>query len=99
MTQVLVRGHGVGNIEGRQQRGAELELEVDLVRDLEGGRQRLGQVLEDLDHLGRRLQVVLLGRKSPAVGIVEAGARLQAEENVVGLRVVTVHVVEVVGRA
>ena len=97
--QVLVRRQAVRHVEGRQQGFAELDLEVDHVRDVEGAGQRVGQIRERRGHLLGRLQIVLLRRETPAVGIVEARARLQAQQDVVCLRVVAVNVVQVVGGA
>ena len=99
LAEVLVRRQAVRHIEWWQQRRAEVELDVALVRHLESAGQRLRHVGEGLDHLLGRLEVVLLGREAPAARVVEARAGLQAQEDVVRLRVVTVDVVKVVGRA
>ena len=57
----------------------------------------LGLVREEGRHLGRRLEVELGRLEAQPPGRVEVAARPDAEEDVVGLRLRLVHVVEVVG--
>ena len=52
---------------------------------------------EQRAHLGGALQVVAVAVEAEAVGLVEPGAGLDAQQRVVGLRVLLVRVVQVVG--
>src|SRR5579859_3994644 len=90
---------GARHVERRQERLAELDLQVDHVRHVERAGQRVRQVGERRGHLLGRLEIVLLRREAPTVGIVEARARLEAEQDVVRLRIVAVHIVQIVGGA
>ena len=97
--QVLLGAHPGRAVEGRQLGDAQVDLEVDQAGHIQRGRQRIRQVLEGGSHLRPRLEEEVLRFEAPAAGVVEAVAGLQAEQHVVGLRVLTVDVVEVVGGA
>jgi hypothetical protein len=78
--------------------GAELDLDVAALGDLERGRER-GRVLgEVLGHLGRGLEVELVGVEAPVLRILERVAGLDAEQRLVRARVRVVEVVDVAGR-
>ena len=55
LSQVLVRAQAVGNIERREQRGAQVELEVDHVGDVDRAGEGVRKVGERGPHLLRRL--------------------------------------------
>ena len=82
--------------EMRDPQLAQGQLEVDHLRDAARVAVRLDLVREEGEHLGRRLQVELGGLEAEAPGRVQVAARPHAEEDVVGLRLRLVHVVEVV---
>ena len=57
----------------------------------------LGELGEEVAHLGRRLQVVLLALELEPLGVVDEGTGLHAQQRVVGHMVLAVGVVAVVG--
>ena len=75
-----------------------VELDLAALGDDERVVARLGQVAEDVPHLRRRLQVVLVAVELEAVRVVERRAGLDAEQRRVALRVLRVRVVQVVRR-
>ena len=83
--QVRIGRQAVGDVERRQQRRPELQLQVDHVGDVEGGGERVRHVGERRRHLIGCLEIVLLGRETPAVRVVEARPGLQAQQHVVRL--------------
>ena len=99
LAEVLVGRQAVGDVEGRQERPAKLDLEVAAFGDVQRRSESLGQVREHRGHLASVLQVEVLGPELPALGVLVERARLQAEEHVVRLGVVRFDVVEVVGGA
>ena len=80
-----------------QARLAELDLHVGPLGDEQRVVACLGDVAEEVAHLGRRLEVVLGALELEAVGVGEEGAGLHAQEGVVRHRVLAVGVVAVVG--
>ncbi len=87
----------VRNRELGQARLPELDLHVGPLRDQQRVVARLGDVAEEVAHLGGRLQVVLGALELEAVGVGEEGTGLHAEQGVVGHRVLAVGVMAVVG--
>jgi hypothetical protein len=73
------------------------ELEVAAFDELHGASADLGVIGEETVHLVRRLDVELLRVELEAVGVVHAARGLNAEQNLVGTRVVVGDVVAVVG--
>ena len=86
------------SLERRQDRVAELDLDVGALGDEQGVVARLLVVGEQRPHLGRGLQVELVGVELEALGVVERGTGLHAQQRRVRLGVVTMGVVTVVGR-
>ena len=95
--QFLVLAAAVGGREGRQDRRAARHHEAAAPRDHQRVGDRLGQVGEQLGHLGRRLEAVL-GRQAAAVLLRDLGAVGDAEQHVVGLELVGLDEMHVVGR-
>ena len=93
---------GVGG-EGRRQRElgqlgrAEVDGDVGPLGDPQRVVARLGHLLEEVAHLGRRLQVVLVALELEPLRVAHEGARLHAQQGVVGEVVLAVGVVAVVG--
>jgi hypothetical protein len=83
----LIRGHPV----------PVQELDVAHLRDLEGRVAGLGELGEDGAHLLGALQVVLLGVELQPLRVGLQFLLLDAEQDVVGLRVLPQRVVQVVG--
>src|SRR3546814_5598383 len=67
-----------------QLRLAELDGDVGTLGDPEGVVARLGQLVEEVAHLLRRLQVVLVTGELEAVGVALQRSGLHAEQRVVG---------------
>ena len=82
----------------RQLQMAELERDVAALGDAHRIRERLRMVREECRHLLWRLEVVVVAREAHAVGIVDCLSHLDAEQDVVELAVLAVHVVQVVRR-
>ena len=98
MAQVLVLGgEGSRYFEARELGLAELDVDLGPFRHPQRVVARLGDVAKEVAHLGRRLQVVLLGLEAEALGIVDGRPGLDAQQGVVGDSVFTVGVVAVVG--
>ena len=72
-------------------------VELDLVADLLGRRQHLGDVGEELVHLAPRLHPLLLA-VAHALGVIEVLARAETDEAVVRLGVLLVEEMDIVGR-
>ena len=94
---VGVAGELVGHGELGQARLAEVDLDVGPLGDQQRVVARLGQLGEEVPHLGGRLQVVLLALELEPLGVVDEGAGLHAQQGVVGDVVLAVGVVAVVG--
>ena len=80
-----------------QLRLAELDGDVGALRDPERVVAGLGQLVEQVPHLVRGLQVVLVAVELEAVGIAHLRSGLHAQERVVRGRVAALDVVAVVG--
>ncbi len=76
----------------------ELDLDVGPLGDPEGVVARNFPVREELAHLGRGLEVVLIGVELEALRVVDRAAGLHAQQRVVCDVVFLVGVVAVVGR-
>ena len=87
----------LGQREPGHEVGALGERHLALLGDQQRVVARLGQVGEERAHLRGALQVVAVAVEAEAVGLVEPGPGLDAQERVVGLRVLLVRVVQVVG--
>ena len=94
---VGVAGELVGHRELGQAGPAEVDLDDGPLGDEQGVVARLGELGEEVAHLGRRLQVVLLALELEPLGVVDEGAGLHAQQGVVGDVVLAVGVVAVVG--
>ena len=90
---VVTLWHG----ERRQDRLAELDLDVGALSDEQRVVARVGQLAEDVAHLGRRLDVEVVAVELEALGVGLEHAGLHAQQRVVGLGVFLVRVVAVVG--
>ena len=75
---------------------AEVEREIALLRHPERVRAGLRDLREDDRHLLRGFHVELLGGELPAVGIVQRGAGLDAQEGLVRARVTGLEIMRVV---
>ena len=98
LAQVGVLVVAFGHRERRQDRLAELDLDVGPLGDQQRVVARVGQLAEQVAHLGRRLDVEVVAVELEALGVALERAGLHAQERVVRLRVVLVRVVAVVGR-
>ncbi len=78
-----------------EQDPAQLHRDVAALGDLERARDGLGVVGEVLRHLGRGLEVELVGVEAPVVRVGQRVARLDAEERLVRPRVLVAEVVHV----
>ena len=81
--------------EGRKQDAAELELDRAALGDLERARHGVLEPGEVAGHLLLRLEEVLVRVEAPVAGVLERVAGLDAEERLVGVRVLGVEVVDV----
>ena len=88
----------LGHREGRQQDPPELELDVAALRHLERARHRVLEPGEVAGHLLGRLEEELVRVEAPVRRVLERVAGLDAEERLVGERVLGVEVVDVSGR-
>jgi hypothetical protein len=88
----------VGDREFREQDVPERELDVATLRDLERPGERGLVAREVARHLGRRLEIELVGVELPVVRVLERVARLDAEKRLVRLRVLVPEVMDVAGR-
>ena len=88
----------VAVVRGRELREpdlAELELDVQPLGDLEARAKRLRVVREVRSHLGGALEVELVGVELPAARVLQRVAGLDAEQRLVGPRVLVAEVVDV----
>ena len=92
-----VVGEALGQREVGQLRLAELDLDVAALGDPQRVVAGLGRLAEQVTHLCRGLQVVLVAVELEAVRVAHQRAGLHAQERIVGHGVVAVHVVAVVG--
>ena len=90
-------GEALGDREVGQLRLAELDVDVGALGDPQRVVARLGKLAEQVPHLGRGLQVVLLALELEPLRVAERRAGLHAQQRVVRLVVLAVHVVRVVG--
>ena len=88
----------LGDGELGKLRLAELDLDVGPFRDPQRVVARVGALTEEVAHLRRGLEVVLLTLELEPLRVVDRRARLHAQQRVVRDRVVAVHVVAVVRR-
>jgi hypothetical protein len=100
---IVVDAHaGDDGAECEEQRGeqdlAELDLHVRPLGDPQRLVARLGDLLEQVPHLGGGHQVVLRAVELDTIGIGQQRARLDAQQGPVGLVVLPVGVMRVVGR-
>ncbi len=86
-----------GNRELGQRVQTELDLDVGALGDEQRAVAGLGHLGEEVAHLRRRLEVVLLAVELEAVGVVDGGPGLHAQQGVVRDGVGAVGVVTVVG--
>ena len=106
LAQVAVQRFAGRGFESRQpilrhavdQHTLELGEQLDACGDLEGLIARLGQLGEDPSHLGRALEVEVLGVELQTLGVRLQLLLLDAQQDVVRLGVVGSRVVQVVGR-
>ncbi|CAB4851354.1 unannotated protein [freshwater metagenome] len=86
-----------GNRETRHEVRALVERHVAPFGDEQGVVARLGQLAPDLAHLARRLEVEVARGEAEALRVIHRGAGTDAEQDVVGVSVTGVDVVEIVG--
>ena len=98
LAQMILDAAARGHRVGRQGRLAEPHLEVQPPRDLDGILERLRQVGEQLRHLLRGAQVLLLAVAARTRGVGEQRAFLDADPRLVRLEIVARHEAHVVGR-
>ena len=82
----------------RQLQLAEGEVDLAARGNLLGVGDGLRKIRKECRHLLRRFQIVVVAREAHAVGIVERLVHLDAEQDVVELAVLAVHVMQVVRR-
>nr|WP_233542636.1 hypothetical protein [Kocuria tytonis] len=87
----------LGGGEARHVVGGGVEVHLAALGDLQGVVAGLREVPEDLPHLLRGLEVELVGVELEALGVLQGGAGLNAQQRGVGLGVLRVGVVQVVG--
>ena len=97
LDEVVERVAAFRHGEARQPDPAELELDVAALGDLEAAAHGVLVSGEVERHLGRGLEVELLGAEAPAVRVLERVAGLDAEKRVVAVRVGRFEVVDVSG--
>ena len=103
--EALARHVAHGVVQGLAGRGLvdrkmvfpELEGEVDALGDLAGVGQGLGHIGKGLGHLLGAAVVEIVGGKPHPLLVVHAGRGLDAQQNIVGLGVVSAQVMAVVG--
>ena len=95
--QLLLQGLARPRLVGRKIMLAQIERQVDLVRDHGGIGQRLGDMAEGRGHFLGRFEIQVRGGHAHALGVAHAGRRLDAQQNVVGLGVGPGEIVAVVG--
>ena len=87
LDEVVERVAAVGHRELRQEDLAELDLDVAALGDLERAAQRVVVAGEVAGHLLGRLEEEVVGLELPVVRVLERVARLDAEQRLVGARV------------
>ena len=87
----------LGRGEARHVVGGGVELHLAALGDLQGVVARLREVPEQLAHLLGGLEVELVRVELEALGVLQRGAGLHAQQRRVGLGVLRVRVVQVVG--
>ena len=97
LLQIGLERVALGHHVLRQVELPEVEREVAALRHGEGVAARLRRLGEDQRHLLRGLHVELLGRELPAARVGQGGARLDAEQRLVGASVAGLQVMRVVG--
>ena len=97
LLEVAVDGVAFGNGELREGIVDLGQLERAALGELHGAVDDFGRVREELLHLAGGFDVELVGVELEALGIVDRGERLDAEQNVVRVGVVFAEVVAVVG--
>ena len=98
LAQPLLHRVAIGHREVRQPKRVEVEAQVDHLGDAPGVADRLRLVGEQGRHLGRRLEVEVVGLEAHPVGLLDHRAGADAQQRVMGLALLPVDVVEVVGR-
>ena len=93
---VFAFGHGeVGHVVGTLLRGREVH--VAAFGNLEGRVAGAGQLAPQRAHLVRGTDVVAVAVELEAIGVVDARTRVDAQERVLDLAIIALHVVRVVG--
>ena len=87
----------LGHRESGEADSAEVDLDGGTFGDQQGVVTRLGELCEEVSHLGRRFEVVLLTLEFESFGVVDECTGLDAQQRIVGHVVFTVGVVAVVG--
>ena len=98
LDEVVERVAAVGRVEARQEDPVELDLDVAPLGHLERAPHRVVEAGEVERHLLRRLEVEVVGLEFPVVRVLERVARLDAEQRLVGARVLGAEVVDVARR-
>ena len=98
LDEEVERVAAVGDGELGEQDPVELDLDVAALRDLERAPQRVALAGEVAGHLLGGLEVEVVGLELPVVRVLERVARLDAEQRLVGARVLVAQVVDVAGR-
>src|SRR5262249_40626023 len=95
LDEVLEGVAPLGRIEPWEEDPAELDLDVAALGDPERPPQRVLAAREVGRHLLGRLEIEVVGLEAPAIRVLERVARLDAEERLVGARVLVPEVVDV----
>ena len=98
LVEALLEGLALVGLVRRELVVVALELEVAALGDLQRVLDRLGDVLEGLAQVLDALHVELVGVELPARRVVQRLPGLDAEQHLVGARVLAGQVVAVVGR-
>ena len=72
------------------------ELEIALFCDLERMGDRLRTSFEKIGHFLRRLEIEFLGRKTHSLAILERLPRLDAEQDLMGLGILSMEIVAII---
>ena len=98
LDEVVERVAAVGHGELREQDPVQRELDVAALRDLERAPKRRVLAGEVAGHLLGRLEVEVVGVELPVVRVLQRVAGLDAEQRLVGARVLVPEVVDVARR-
>ena len=98
LDEVVERVAVVRRRELRQQDPADLDLDVAALGDLERAPQRVVVAGEVARHLLGRLEEEVVGLELPVVRVLQRVARLDAEQRLVGARVLVAEVVDIARR-